>query len=87
MLNQAIEYINSSKKASKLLSSTITSGGGCFYLSCKKNKNTSIKCWYCKRVRNILPSTNDSNSFNILKDSNINKIAFGLFLNDIPIIN
>ena len=87
-LNQAIEYVNSSKKASKLSSSTITSGEGWLCLSCKKkNKNSSIKCWCCKRVRNILPSTNDSNSFNLLKDSNINKVTSGLFLNDIPIVN
>ena len=89
-VNQAIEYVNSSKKGSKLSSSTISSNEGWICLYCKKkNKNTFIKCWCCKRVRNVLPSTSikDSNSFNLLKDSSNIKGSSALFLNEIPTVN
>ena len=79
-INQAIEYVNNSKRSSKISSSTISSGEGWRCLYCKnKNKNDMIKCWNCKRPRNIMQTIRDSNN-NIKGNS-------GLFLNDIPLVN
>ena len=73
--------------SSNSITTSISNAWVCSYCK-KKNGFNNENCWCCHRKINPLKIQRESsNNFNLFKDSNINKVGSGLFLNEIEPMN
>ena len=73
--------------SSNSITTSISNAWVCSYCK-KKNGFNNENCWCCHRKINPLKIQRESsNNFNLFKDTNINKVGSGLFLNEIEPMN
>ena len=73
--------------SSNSITTSISNAWVCSYCKKKNGFNNEI-CWCCHRKINPLKIHRESsNNFNLFKDTNINKVGSGLFLNEIEPMN